>query len=248
MAGGRLSPWCHGVAFALGVATMSASASLMIAGSLCAASAGNETGPVRAPVAFDIPPQQLTTALVTYSEASGIQVLYDSRLAASRQSPGVKGVMTPQAALRRLLGGTDLVVRYTDGHDIVLLPLAPQAAIPDTPAFPDGPVLSLDTLHVGDATELGTGVNYRAYASVVQADIQSALHKDGQTRSGDYNIGVRLWVGASGTVLRAQVFRSTGDAARDSMIARAVQKTVISQPPPRNMPQPVSVVIVAHAQ
>jgi TonB family protein len=218
-------------------------------GAAFAASVASEGGKVDAtgPMSFAIPPQSLATALEAYSEATGIQVLYDSRLALGRDCAGAKGSMTPEAALRALLGRTDLVIRYTSSNDVVLLSAVAQGAAGAAPLPADDHVLSLDTLHVGDAAEAGDQADYRFYAGVVQADIQSALHRDEDARSGSYDIGLRLWVGPSGTVLRSQIFRSSGDAERDAKVTRAVRNMTISKPPPASMPQPVSVVIVAHA-
>jgi hypothetical protein len=202
----------------------------------------------RAPVAFNIPPQPLSAALEAYSEACGVQVLYDSRLASGRRSAGIAGVLAPELALKTLLAGTDLVVRYTAANDVVLLPASEDGAVSGSIAAPiDAPVLALDTLHVDGATKLGDGPDYRAYASIVQADIQAFLHGREDTRSGSYNIGLRLWLDESGAVLRSEVFRSTGDEHRDAAIARALRDVTISKPPPSQMPQPVSVMIVAHA-
>jgi hypothetical protein len=202
----------------------------------------------RAPVAFNIPPQPLSAALEAYSETSGVQVLYDSRLAAGRRSAGVAGVLAPELALKTLLAGTDFVVRYTAANDVVLLPASADGALSGSIAAPvDAPVLALDTLHVDGATRLGDAPDYRAYASIVQADIQAFLRRRDDTRSGSYNIGLRLWLDHSGVVQRSEVFRSTGDEHRDAAIARALRDVTISKPPPQQMPQPVSVMIAAHA-
>jgi hypothetical protein len=202
----------------------------------------------RTPVAFNIPPQPLSSALEAYSETSGVQVLYDSRLASGRRSPGVEGVLAPELALKTLLTGTDLVVRYTAANDVVLLPASEDSAASGSFAAPvDAPVLALDTLHVDGSTKLGDGADYRAYASIVQADIQAFLRRREDTRSGSYNIGLRLWLDHTGAILRSEVFRSTGNERHDAAIARALRDVTISKPPPSQMPQPVSVMIVARA-
>jgi TonB family protein len=202
----------------------------------------------RAPAAFNIPPQPLAAALEAYSKTCGVQVLYDSRLASGRRSAGVEGVLTPEAALTTLLAGTDLVVRYTAANDVVLLPASEDSIARGSFTAPiDAPVLALDTLRVDGSTKLGDAPDYRAYAGIVQADIQAFLRRREDTRSGSYNIGLRLWLDPSGAVLRSQVFRSTGNEQRDAAIARALRDVTISKPPPQQMPQPVSVMIVARA-
>jgi hypothetical protein len=156
--------------------------------------------------------------------------------------------LAPETALRTLLAGTDLVVRYTAADDVVLLPPSEDSAASGSFTAPvDAPVLALDTLHVDGSTKLGGAPDYRAYAGIVQADIQAFLRRHADTRSGSYNIGLRLWLDHSGAVLRSEVFRSTGNQHRDAAIARALRDVTISKPPPQQMPQPVSVMIVARA-
>jgi TonB C terminal len=234
---------------AAGAVILAGAAVAVRAPAIAADAADTQTAPAaRAPVAFDIPPQPLSSALEAYSETSGVQVLYDSRLASGRRSAGVEGVLVPELALKSLLAGTDLVVRYTAANDVVLLPASAESAVSGSVASPvDAPVLALDTLHVDGSTRLGEAPDYRAYAGIVQADIQAFLRRRDDTRSGSYNIGLRLWLDQSGAVRRSEVFRSTGNEHRDAAIARALRDVTISKPPPQQMPQPVSVMIVAHA-
>jgi hypothetical protein len=199
-------------------------------------------------VTFDIPPQSLDLALDAYSAATHVHLLYESRLTLGRMSDGVKGRMTPETALGTLLKGTGLLVRYTSPKGVVLMPQA--AAEDDAPgAAPavDGAVLSLDTLRVEGGTEIGSGADYRLYAGIVQADIQAALHQNATTRSGSYSIGVKLWVDHSGAILHSEIFHSSGDTGRDALISHALRSVTISKAPPPNMPQPVSVMIVARS-
>lgn len=196
-------------------------------------------------VRFDIPAQPLVAALEAYSTASGIQVLYDSRLARDRRSDGVEGFFTPEAALKMLIGGTDLVVRYTKLNDIVLVPASREKDGPGNAPLKEGAVLSLEMLRVEDESDPGEPFDYRSYVGIVQADIQAALRKDAETRSGNYSIGVKLWLDPSGTIRRSNIFRSTGDQERDTAISRVLQDVTISKAPPTNMPQPVSILIIA---
>jgi hypothetical protein len=235
--------------FAVGAVIVAGAAMAICAAAIASDIAGAQAGAAaRSPVAFDIPPQPLSSALEAYSETSGVQVLYDSRLASGRRSPGVEGVVAPELALKTLLSGTDLVIRYTAANDVVLLPASEDSVASSGVTAPiDAPVLALDTLHVDGSTKLGDAPDYRAYAGIVQADIQAFLRRREDTRSGSYNIGLKLWLDPSGAVLRSEVFRSTGNEHRDAAIARALRDVTISKPPPQQMPQPVSVMIVARA-
>lgn len=198
------------------------------------------------PIRFDITSQPLVAALEVYSVVTDVQVLYDSRLASGRQSTAVQGMFTPDAALQRLLEGTGLTIQYTSSNDVVLT--RPSATSPYTSSSPArGPVLALDTLHVEAAADAGDESDFRAYAGIVQADIQDALHRDSGSRLGSYRIGMKLWVNQSGAIRRAEIVRSTGDPERDLAISRVLREVKISKAPPTGMPQPMAIVIVARS-
>ena len=73
---------------------------------------------------FDIQPQPLKTALAQFGAQSGFSVLVGSELTSSRRSPGFVGTATdPEAALQRVLAGTDLIFcRDRDTYIIVSTP------------------------------------------------------------------------------------------------------------------------------
>src|SRR4051794_25008298 len=57
---------------------------------------------------FDIAPQQLPSALLKFSEQSGIQVTSPGNLIEGKESPGIVGTFDARGALDRLLAGTSL--------------------------------------------------------------------------------------------------------------------------------------------
>lgn len=63
---------------------------------------------------FNIPPQSLSSALNEFGQQSGRDILFSTQAAAGKQSPGVQGSYTPDAALRALLAGTGLEFRTTN--------------------------------------------------------------------------------------------------------------------------------------
>lgn len=73
-----------------------------------------------ATLALQIPPQQLSEALVSFSRSSGIQLFFNARLAHGLRSPGVAGEMSPKDALDRLLDGTGLLYRFTNTTTVVV--------------------------------------------------------------------------------------------------------------------------------
>lgn len=78
---------------------------------------------------FNIPAQSLDSALAAYAAATGVQVLYDSRVTSGLQSPGVSGPLAPEEALRRLVAGSGLLVRFTGARAATLEKV--QASTPD---------------------------------------------------------------------------------------------------------------------
>ncbi|HKU97356.1 MAG TPA: TonB-dependent receptor [Vineibacter sp.] len=78
---------------------------------------------------FNIPAQSLDSALAAYAAATGVQVLYDSRLTAGLQSAGVSGNLGPQEALTRLVAGSGLLARFTGPRAATLEKV--QASAPD---------------------------------------------------------------------------------------------------------------------
>lgn len=78
-------------------------------------------------VRFDIPPQDLTSALSSFGESSSLQLLYDAALARGLNTEGVSGSYTPEQALRILLAGTGLTARFA-GSDAVTLERLAKAA------------------------------------------------------------------------------------------------------------------------
>jgi len=72
------------------------------------------------PRAFDIPAGDLQSALLAFSQAVDLQLLYPAELTAGLQTRGVRGTHTPEQALRRLLAGTGLRYRFTDAGTVTL--------------------------------------------------------------------------------------------------------------------------------
>ena len=71
---------------------------------------------------FDIPAQDATTALQAYARQSGRQVLFSYDAVRGRRAPAVRGELTDEDALARLLRGTGLVVTSSDATTVTLAP------------------------------------------------------------------------------------------------------------------------------
>ncbi|MBG0812398.1 STN domain-containing protein [Methylosinus sp. H3A] len=193
---------------------------------------------------YDIPAQSLASALEAYGQAAGVQVLFESRSAAGRRSAPLHGSFTADAALERLLAGTDVKVRYVGPNAITLEPLAALFDLP--PAHPLASAdMSLDPLQVQASRDGDQELALlRDYSDAVRSDIERALRRNARTRSGNYRIGVKLWVDDARRVERAQLFQSTGDSERDAAVSASLQGLLISRDAPTHLPLPVRVLVV----
>ncbi|MCQ8130636.1 TonB-dependent siderophore receptor [Methylomonas rivi] len=84
-----------------------------------------------ASVSFDIPAQALSGALTRFSAATGLQVLYDGDLTQNINAPALKGDYSAEQALRKLLQGSGLNYRFSNGNTVTLekaARVAPQSA------------------------------------------------------------------------------------------------------------------------
>ena len=180
---------------------------------------------------FDIPAQRLDLALARLSSISGVQMLYDSRLAVGRRSRPVVGRYTLQEALVTMLDGTGLRARFTQGGSVVITP----SATPD---------MTLDMLTVRATPLIGQSepdAAALAYVSLVQREIVAAMKSDAALSGGDYRISVRMWVDGEGRVERSNLIRSSGDASRDQAFGAFLRGLRISEPPPEGLPQPMRI-------
>jgi len=92
------------------------------------------------------------------------------------------------------------------------------------------------------------GSGFTAYAGLIKTQILDLLANDPKVRSGSYTVNVRIWVRTDGTLERARLTSSSGNAERDRAIEAALARmNKLSAAPPPNMPQPISLRIVARA-
>lgn len=112
-------------------------------------------------VAFDIPAQPLDSALAQFGAATGIQVIYDSNLSRSVRSNPVKGMMSPKAALDRMLWSSGLSPRFTGSQTVTLTRSGGAGAMAQ--ATPSGAIV-LDEITVQG--EKVARDSFRTYTSV----------------------------------------------------------------------------------
>jgi len=94
----------------------------------------------------------------------------------------------------------------------------------------------------------GSGSAYVWYAGVLKSDILNLLQDDPAIRKGSYAVSVKLWLRNDGTVEHFRLAQSTGDRARDQELERRLSElTRISQAPPADTPEPITVEITTRS-
>ncbi len=200
-----------------------------------------DTAPPLAATHFDLPSQPLAEALQAYGRIADLFVMADAALLRTRISSPVSGDYTAHEALQRLLAGTGLDVRFTSAHSAVILP--PSAA---TGPAASTPAVQGETTEASGAiaTSMIDGVgSASAYALVIQARLTEALCRSPRTRPGGYRLAVQLFIDDAGAVAAMKLLGSTGDAARDAAIVRAVGALVFDSGPPPTLAQPVTILL-----
>jgi hypothetical protein len=75
---------------------------------------------------FDMPMQPLASALSAFGVTTRLELFYESTLIESHRSPSIRGVFSPDVALRLLLEGTGLSVASFEPGTMTILPPPPQ--------------------------------------------------------------------------------------------------------------------------
>ncbi len=88
---------------------------------LCLSSSEAIAGDEAQKLQYNIPAQPLADALRTFSEKSGLQLLYDANLAAGKRSAALRGAYLPQEALGRLLAQSGLEYRIKGSNMATLV-------------------------------------------------------------------------------------------------------------------------------
>ena len=179
--------------------------------------------------AFDIPAQPLPGAMLAFSRISSVQVLYDSHDAATATCNPVSGRMSSGQALRELLKGTGFVIHYVGPRAVTLV-------LPGASALA---ALRLDTLQVESAPVRIGGTRFSTYADEVLTDLRRAVQDDAAAGQGRREVTVKLWLAPNGRVQRAEIVKSTGDAAFDAAVRKTMAGVVVGHAPPDGLPQPL---------
>lgn len=189
---------------------------------LCTLAASARAEPPVRPIAFAIAAQPLAQALAEYSLASGLTVLVDSVLTEGRQAPAVVGSFSPDEALRKLLAGSSLAIRYASAQSFTLVAEPAPAGARHSPQ--------------------GKRLRDTPYAAVLQDAVKRALCVAAATQPGSYRALMQLWFDRAWRVSRVSWVASTGSPALDGQLEAALRGVAVG-PLPAGMPQPVTVLL-----
>lgn len=168
-------------------------------------------------IAFDIPAQPLDAALSTYGMIARVQLLFDPSLTDGRRANRLKGNFTSEAALQHLLAGTGLAARMIGEQGFTL---------------------------VADGGDMSPSVHrFNDYSAAVQSALRRTLCHDRDTTPGSYRVLAQVWIGPSGTTDRAALLTSSGDERRDATLIAGLRELAIGVPPPRDLPQPITLLV-----
>ena len=207
------------VAASIVVLTFVFSCTAMVGSSL----AGNSQTPKsNAEVDFDIAAQSLASALLAYSEATGLEIYYSAALAENRRSSGVAGRLLPLAALQILLRSTGYAAKISapGALTIVLAPPQPSPAL----------------------ASLATRKQLEPYFATLQGRISEILCRNSELSSTARELLLQLWLAPSGVVAQADIIDDKGGRTDDQAPAAAIRGIALA-PPPAGMPEPVNLVI-----
>ncbi len=100
---------------------------------------------------FGIPAQPLADALLAFGQQSGIQITIDGALARNASAPAVRGTMTGEEALTRLLKDSGLGYVVADATTIAVENTGEEEPIPMAPLTVEGEAQSAEPWLSGDA-------------------------------------------------------------------------------------------------
>jgi TonB family protein len=186
------------------------------------------------PTAFNIPAQPLDAALAQYFRVTGVQLLYDSTLTAGYRSAAVKGTYSPREALRLLLRGTGLVVRYSRANAAIIT--KPNAVL-DSPLVPLGRVVVRERITTRIAP-----IERIAYYQQLEEEFQSRLRNDKRAGRMNFSIILQLAVDEDGKVNDLRIMRGSGDGKIDRMLLEILANAIVS-PPPAGLVQPLAIAL-----
>lgn len=182
---------------------------------------------------FDIPAQPLDDALNQYAGITGRPAVFRSALVAGRTASTVRGMHSPESALRMMLAGTGLEADRVVAGGVQAFVLRPaDAGAPMPPSSHTAPAA------------VAAGAGRSDYDARVQQAIWETLCVNPLTAPGDYRALLRFRVDESGKLGQAQLLTSTGQPRRDALLLQLMQRVRVGAPPPRDLAQPLTLLLL----
>ncbi len=198
--------------------------------------ARGESGAGAASVHFDLPAQPLARALQGFARVTELVVLASAPLLEGRMSAPLAGDYAPREALRRVLVGTGLRADFTRPDEAIIVadPASASAAPAAAGVTPDG-ALPVDGIEGSEARS--------AFAGALQARMIDVLCAQPGAVPGTYRFVAQLHIDEKGAVVSVNQVTSSGVAARDAAILRALRALRLDTMPPADLPQPVTILL-----
>lgn len=90
------------------------------------------------------------------------------------------------------------------------------------------------------------GMMQGAYAARLQRHLQEELNRQRKLRETDYRVTLRVWLRRDGSVEKAELAQSTGNATVDQLLRDTLmQAAAMREAPPDNLPMPVRIRVTA---
>jgi iron complex outermembrane receptor protein len=125
---------------------------------------------------FDIPAEALSQALRAFGQTAGEQIIFTEDLVSGLKFSGLRGDLSAEVALQRLLQGTGLVSERTPAGVIMIRRAARSTDVDDQKTSPSAPQSSSDAVHVAQVDQGQTS----SPATVEKPDEKSAEKKKGE--------------------------------------------------------------------
>jgi iron complex outermembrane receptor protein len=116
---------------------------------------------------FNIPPGPLSRVLGAFGSQSGTQLSYEASIASGISSPGVRGVLSREAALNRILQGSGLSYSFADARNVVIT--KPDASLGEV--APDGTIILNPIIIQGEKFARNAFDTFTSIAAVTDEDL-----------------------------------------------------------------------------
>lgn len=94
--------------------------------------------------------------------------------------------------------------------------------------------------YIGGKVGNGMGMQFAFFANALQRHVQDELARNRTVKLGDYRVTVKVWLGADGAILRAELANSTGNPDTDRALRTALTELgPLRSAVPDQLPQPI---------